>query len=456
MHVHDMDPGGTYGEDNELKIDGCTFENQNAFRTPENELTCPTYFRFLRRVDARSVRLRNTNFTENRARAGGAIFTNNFTMISILPDLQHEPDERFDNSLAYALTENTTQLNRSFVFFEKNSVIDGGYGDRAASTPVTAFLTNLDNGEHQKSKGFTNSSFLSGDRLRFNIEFEDGIGQPVTFADNLTGYISCDEDRSREQRSDCAQLEISGQKTAQANEDGTMNFIAVRLQGFKEQEYTLRIDYRSTSELQTLDVNPSFVNVTMRRCKIGEKTVSEESDYLECQPCGQGEFQPSPEKPVCLACMEPDNHITCDGQTIVPHDGYWHASSFSFVTYECIGYDACRSTGMNKQARAKKLRAIAIRAHEQESIVLYNSSDNDLQCREVGCSPTSSVLCPSFAGISRYSLWQMYEWFWTRRGRLSKVCLSCIACLFDDYADSLVVYFPFIYHPFYTAAFHSH
>ena len=387
MHVHDMDPGGTYGEDNELKIDGCTFENQNTFRTPENELTCPTYFRFLRRVDARSVRLRNTNFTENRARAGGAIFTNNFTMISILPDLQHEPDERFDNSLAYALTENTTQLNRSFVFFEKNSVIDGGYGDRAASTPVTAFLTNLDNGEHQKSKGFTNSSFLSGDRLRFNIEFEDGIGQQVTFADNLTGYISCDEDRSREQRSDCAQLEISGQETAQANENGTMNFTAVRLRGFKEQRYTLRVDYRSTSELQTLDVNPSFINVTMRPCKIGEKTASEESDYLECQACGQGEFQPFPSETSCVSCNESDKHTVCNGETVMPRDGYWIPSSFSFKAHECIGHESCRSFDGTNQTRIKRLRTKANMQHEQGQDLVFHSDDNDLQCSEVKSLP---------------------------------------------------------------------
>ena len=348
MHLHDMDPGGTYGEDNELKIDGCRMDNQNTFRTPENKLTCPTYFRFMRRVNARSVRFRNTNFTENEARAGGAIFTNNFTMISILPDLQHEPDERIDNSLGYALTENKTQLNRSFVFFEKNGVIDGGYGDRAASTPVTAFLINVDSIEHQRTEGFTNSSFLSGDRLRFNVDFKDGIGQPVTFAYDLTAYISCDEDRSKKGQSDCAHLEITGQESDEVKEDGTMNFTAVRLRGLGNQKYTLRIDYRSTSELQTLDVNPSFIDVTMRPCKIGEWTVSHEKEYLICQECSSSTYNVDPEGTECQPCPE---NAHCESRVIVPDDGYWHASPCSERIQGCLTSHACAFEGRSENLR---------------------------------------------------------------------------------------------------------
>ena len=400
MHVHDMDPGGTYGEDNELKIDGCTFDNQNTFRTPENELTCPTYFRFLSRVNARSVRFKNTTFTANRARAGGAIFTNNFTMISILPDLQDNPNEDIDNSLGYALTKNTSQLGNSSVFFEKNVAVNNGFGNDAASTPVTAFLFNLDDEAHQRTEGFTNSSFLSGDRLRFNIEFKDGIEQNVTFADNLTAYISCD-DRFTSKQSDCAQLEISGQETAQANEDGTMNFTAVRLRGLRDHNYTLRIDYRSTSELQTLDVTPSFINVTMRPCKIGERTVSKEGDYLECQACGQGEFQPFPWKEDCVACNESDKHTVCNGETVMPRNGYWIPTSFSFEAYECIGHDACKSVGSNNLTRVQRLRTKANKMHESNDSLVFHSDDDDLQCTEVS-KVTTCLLNDSIFAMQGY------------------------------------------------------
>ena len=388
--MHDMDPGGTFGEDNELMIEGCTANGQNDFRYRENELSCPSYFRYIAMVHARSVGLKNTRFIKNSARAGGAIFTNNLTMINILPETQRDLEMTW--RLDYVLKKNESHLDACDVSFHKNDIIDNGYGERVASTPFKAFLVNLDEGEHNKREGFRNRSFLSGERLRFNVEFRDGLSETVTYAENLTAYISCHKASVGEESSDCEQLEISGQKTAQVNENGQMEFTAVRLRGLKDHTYTLRVDYRSTSTIQTLHVNPSFIHVTMRPCKIGERTVSKESEYLECRKCGHSEFQPSPEKPVCLPCTGPGSHITCDGQTIVPQDGYWHASSFSFDAHECIGHDACRSDGMGKMARAEKLRAIAVKEHNQESIVLYNSNDNSLQCREVRYIPMSTVL----------------------------------------------------------------
>ena len=343
-----MDPGGTYEEDNALKIDGCTTENQYIFRTPENELSCPSYFRFLRRVNARSVRFKNTNFTENEARAGGAIFTNTFTIISILQDLHGDLNPDVDNSLGYALTKNASLLKNTSVIFKKNVAVNGGYGDDAASTPVKALLVNLDDREYQRTEGFTNSSFLSGDRLRFNVDFNDGMEQRVTFPYNLTAYISCDENRSRKEQSDCAYLEISGQETAQANKDRTINFTAVRLRGLRDQTYILRIDYHSTSELQTLDVTPSFVTVTMRSCELSERTVSHEGEYLECHKCSSFEYNLDPEGDVCKACPENAN---CEPRLIIPDDGYWHASPCSERIQGCLTSHACAFEGRSMNLR---------------------------------------------------------------------------------------------------------
>ena len=365
-------------------IEGCTYEGQDNFRTEDNRLTCPSYFRYVAMVNSRSIRLRNTRFVENSARAGGAIFTNNLTMIDIVPDIQRDLEMTW--SLDYVLEKNATHLDACNVSFHKNRIVDNGYGERVATTPFRAFLINLDAAEYNKTEGFKNKSFLSGERLRFDVKFTDGTSESVTIAETLAGYISCHKASVKGESSDCAQLEISGQETARMNEDGKMEFTAVRLRGLKDHTYTLRIDYRSTSEMQTLHVNPSFIRVTMRPCKIGERTVSQEGEKLECRECGQGEFQPFPERPECLPCVESENHTMCDGQTIIPDDGYWHASSFSFISHECIGHDSCRSSGNGKKSRAEKLRAIAAEEHKQGRAVQYNSNDNYLQCGEVQLS----------------------------------------------------------------------
>ena len=343
-----MDPGGTYGEDNELKINGCTEKNQNTYWTPKNELRCSTYLSFLKRVNARSIRLRNTTFTANRARAGGAIFTNNLTMISILPDLQGNLNEDIDNSLGYALTKNKSQLLNSSVFFEKNVAVNNGYGDDAASTPFVASLLELDDEEHLKRDSITKSLFLSGDRLQFNVEFTDGIEHLVTYAGLLTAHINCDEDRTKKRGSGCDQLEITGQEIAQVNEDGTMSFTDIRLKGLKGQTYILRVDYSAVLELQTLDVKPSFIIVTMRPCMVGETTVVRDDPYLACQECSSSTYNLDPDGTECKPCPE---NARCESRVITPDDGYWHASPCSEHIQGCLTSHACAFEGRSENLR---------------------------------------------------------------------------------------------------------
>ena len=331
-------------------IDGCTSKNQNTFRTPENELTCASYFRILKRVNARSVRFKSTNFTENKAMAGGAIFTNNFTMIRILPDLQGDPNPDVDSSLGYALTENASQFTASGVSFDRNVAVDKGYGDRAASTPFVAFLHELDDEENDKRRSsITKSFFLSGDHLQFDVRFTDGIGQNVTFADILTAHISCDEDRTRRETSGCAQLEITGQEVALVNEDGTLSFTDVRLRGLKDKTYVLRVDYNATPELQTLNVKPSYIYVSIRPCMVGETAVIKDDRYLMCQECSSSTYNIKPEEAECRPCPE---HGNCESKVITPDNGYWQKTPCSDRLYRCLPTSACdfdeRSEGLEK------------------------------------------------------------------------------------------------------------
>ena len=379
--------------DNELKIKGCNPEGQNEFSTSENQLTCPSYWRYVDLINSRSVRLRNTTFTENKARAGGAIFTNNLTMIKIPWDMEGRVYE--NDTIDYILQYEEERLDKFNVKFDKNSLTHHGYGARVASTPFRAFLINLDAKDQYPQERFTNKAFLSGDRLQFDVEFKDGLDERVTFADRLTAYIRCDEEQTDEARSNCSDLEISGQETAQVNRTGKMHFTAVRLRGLVDNTYTLRVEYQSTSELQTLNVYPSFIHVTMRPCKIGEKTVSPEGKHSECQKCAQGEFQPFPQQTTCRSCEEAKHHTVCDGHTIIPLDGYWHPTSFSFDTRSCIGHEACKSSIEDGQPRVDRLRAIARQEHERGNFLVYHFNHNNTLCRKVSfVAKHLSHVCP--------------------------------------------------------------
>ena len=405
--MHDGDPGNLFSVDNELKIEDCEYKDRHKVSTSDNQLTCPTYWRYLGLINSRSVRFRNTSFTENTARAGGAIFTNNLTMINILSDL--ETGNVYPNdTIGYILQKSEERLARANVTFDKNNVTDNGYGKRVASTPFKAFLTNLDAEDRHPQEEFASKSFLSGDRLKFDVEFKDGLDAQVTVGEHLSAYICCDEQRSNETESNCSDLEISGQETAQVNDKtGKMHFTAVRLTGLVDHTYTLRVEYQSTSELQTLNVVPSFIRVTMRPCKIGEKTVSPEGEHLECQRCGQGEFQPFPKEKECHPCDESNQHTVCDGQTIVPLDGYWHPTSFSNKTRACIGYEACKWSIENGETRMQRLQKIAHQKHEEGSFLVYHFNDNNTLCRKVSffVKHRSHMCFDSIAGLSRCSLW---------------------------------------------------
>ena len=373
-----MDPGGTYETDNELKIDDCTVENWHSLPNQENELTCSTYLRLMWTVNSRSVCFKNTTFTANKARAGGAIFTNNFTMIAILPDLKGwGQSQDTNNTLGYALTLNESQFNASSVFFDKNIAVNDGYGDRAASTPFTAFLVELEDEEHHRTRSsITKSFFLSGERLQFDVRFTDGIGQNVTFADILTAYISCDEDRTRKERSYCDQLEITGQEIALVNEDGTLSFTDVRLRGLKDRTYVLRVDYSATPELQTLNVKPSYIYVTMRPCIVGETTVNKQDQYLACQECSSSTYNLDPEGAECKPCPENAN---CESRLIMPDDGYWHASPCSERIQGCLTSHACAFEG-----RSVNLRHMTHDMTSCDFDMAKIDEYQEAQCAEVG------------------------------------------------------------------------
>ena len=346
--MHDMDPGSMFEKDNDLMIEGCKRGGEGEFYDEDHDLTCLTYWRFLGMVNSSVVRFRNTKFARNAAKAGGAIYTNNLMMITIVPDVNVFLETSVNYALDYVLTKNETHLDACNVSFHKNRIIDNGYGERVATTPFEAFLVNLDKAEHNKKELYRSRSFLSGDRLQFEVAFTDGIGQYVTYAGILTAQISCDEHRTRKARSDCDRLEITGQEIALVNQDGTMSFTDVRLRGLMNQTYVLRVDYSATPELQTLNVKPSYIYVTMRSCIVGEMTVIKQDPYLSCQECSSSTYSIDPEGTECQPCPE---NAHCESRVIAPDDGYWHASPCSERIQGCLTSHACAFEGRSENLR---------------------------------------------------------------------------------------------------------
>jgi len=351
------------------------------------------------------VRFRNTHFERNTARVGGAIFTNNAALINVTTS----PEDFHQLPL---LDDNTTFIEvDAGVTFEENSNFDHGYGPDTATTPVVAQLQDISLLNTEMQTNLTYINFASGDRLRFRISFLDDADQSVTVGMNVTATIlfcmECSEGN---------ELEISGQDTEIMNNHGEIDFTATRLRGRPEKEYVLRIEYSSAEDLMTMPIEPSYIHVTMRPCMIGESTsVDLAANVIECDTCIPGTFTANPTETQCVSCAEV-GHGRCSGNAIIPDEGYWHATSFSFNMKRCIGQDSCKFDD-----REEMIADIAREAHKQGLQLYY--MENRSQCTSGYTGPLCGSCengygregqrCRKFApAATRYILMFLFI-FWT-------------------------------------------
>lgn len=359
LHLHDLNSAVGFAS-----LPNCTTDQRLEANFGNGGLTCTiSYEEYLARLQRRIVRLQSTSFRENSARVGGAIFTNNGRLINVTTA---------DGSQQSLLDPNDTFREvDAAVTFEDNTNFNHGYGPYIATTPVRAQLQDSSQLNTGLQMNLTYNNFLSGDRLSFRIYFVDEKNQRVTVNLNLTAEIVfCEE------RSEGKELEISGQNSALMNEEGKINFSATRLRGKPEKRYALRIVYSSGDEMRSMPIDSSYIFVTMRPCKIGESTnLDEAADVIECVECIPGTFTHDPEVDRCVSCADVDNGA-CSGNAVIPDEGYWHATSWSFNMRRCIGQDACRFEG-----REETIRTVSVQAHEAGNELYYQNDST--QCAPV-------------------------------------------------------------------------
>lgn len=98
-------------------------------------------------------------------------------------------------------------------------------------------------------------------------------------------------------------------------------------------EYTIYIDFTLQSRLKRMTAR-----VKVRDCRQGEiEIIGNWSNDFRCEKCPPKTFSINPKKQ-CENCPE---HAECDGKTVVPSAGYWHASPLSAKIYECLSCEAC-------------------------------------------------------------------------------------------------------------------
>ena len=310
---------------------------------------------------------------------------------------------RHESQVLTEVWNNKTYLGAAGLRFEGNSNEVGGYqtgyGADLATTPTQPIFKGSDRGQDEEGTegGLIVPEFFSGDRLNFTISFEDAIGQKVNVSMNLTTIISHETSENSTSSPEEATLDLSGQRSADMDDEGLVSFTGTRLRGKPSVTYTLRVGYEPSDESLTYVVNPSDIRVTMTPCRLGEKTIVD-GEVTECQECSVGTFGKVPSDAECEPCADIDNG-NCNGNTVVPNKDYWHSTSVSLKMYPCIGAEACDFPGRNEAILTK-----AADMHEKGKEIYY-MDESDLLCRKVcPINECGNTLCCSCRDIVVHSV----------------------------------------------------
>ncbi|GMH41758.1 hypothetical protein BSKO_09668 [Bryopsis sp. KO-2023] len=238
--------------------------------------------------------------------AGGALFANSTENIGICCGCGGAEDPELqpldDMALAFIDLECAT-------WWDRNRVVGGGHGDVLAS-PIVDRVVNP-----RGIQGHISGTFLPV----VNVSNVDAFGQWVP-AQGVFVKVGSEGGV------------IRGQTTADMF-SGVATFEGTLLQAPPgEYELTYRFTGVSTKE-EVLE--PVSISVQIRSCNFGEFAGL---DGVTCEKCPEGKYNFGQTIQECRRCPE---NAYCNGTLIVPLDGYWHSSIFSTQIHECVRKQSC-------------------------------------------------------------------------------------------------------------------
>eukprot|EP00210_Caulerpa_lentillifera_P003769 g3601.t1 len=195
----------------------------------------------------------------------------------------------------------------------------------------------------------------------------DCFGQPATNARivaELTAYkngVDCCN-ASKE-----VNMSFEGERK-RVTDNATLNFGGLNISNGKDgsRNQTLCVSFDDEGEEHVM-LNSILINISFRECfMMMEKT---DSDTGNCKKCEPGQHYDHNHQ-TCKNCPENAN---CGGLWIIPHEGFWHATSVSNDIRECRPKEACTKDIDNNR------RDAAIKAHEHYTILSYNDTSYN-QC----------------------------------------------------------------------------
>eukprot|EP00210_Caulerpa_lentillifera_P000097 g93.t1 len=158
---------------------------------------------------------------------------------------------------------------------------------------------------------------------------------------------------------------LSGESTRIADH-GTVNFRGVQISDYKtgKSKLDLAVCFEDNGD-DPVEINDHNVQISFKGCYQTEK---QDLETGRCSNCSFGQYLMQNTN-TCDACPE---HASCEGITITPDNGYWHATSVSNKTFSCHPREACTPDKQHLQGQATLV-------HRQGTILNW-TDDNYDQC----------------------------------------------------------------------------
>lgn len=238
-----------------------------------------------------------------------------------------------------------------------NSVQQYGYGSTIATSAVRSDVQ-FDNGNEWSVKDEL-IEHNSGDPIKpFTVRLLDAFGQ-VTTNTPPSLFVRLSSDREI----------LSGQVDKEVH------------RGIAKFESTIVTAHPALHILTIqlpieLNIGQDWVSVHIRNCTRGEQVYYDGFNRFQCLPCQNGTFSLHPGGH-CKTCSSISK---CNGQSMVPIDGYWQPSSYSLTLKRCLSDRACSYPG---RVGTLQLQSIAFK-----ELITYK--DNYTLCHQVRPFPTIS------------------------------------------------------------------
>jgi hypothetical protein len=238
--------------------------------------------------------------------------------------------------------------NKELNVFANNRILgslhSAGYGPDVATAVACMLRTNANSTQTSPSNATSEVArphvvTASGEVFSLLLQSYDAYGQLISQPLAHVAFTATATSGTVSNSSSVVDPSVSVSVPSQAVFNPALQCLEIQNLSLFSTNYTF---YNLTISAIVSSLQPvaqTFVTVQLRPCCVGQVATGR-----SCRSClsttARNQYSFNPQNQTCDRCP---NRAVCGGSTLIPMDGYWHASPRSDKLYVCPVHDACAS-----------------------------------------------------------------------------------------------------------------